>query len=136
MIIWLTDVSIYDNIKIMNLIFYKRIDGTKPAGEFIKTLTTGMKAKVMRDIDLLEKYGFDLGMPYVKKMQGKKYEKIYELRSKFSNSISRIFYFFETKNGIVVLSGYLKKDNKTDKRELDRALEYMDDYLERNKENE
>ena len=30
-----------------------------------------MKAKVVRDIDLLEKYGFDLGMPYVKKMQGK-----------------------------------------------------------------
>ena len=66
----MTDVSIYDNIKTMNLIFYKKIDGTKPAGEFIKTLTTDMKAKVMRDIDLLEKYGFDLGMPYVKKMQG------------------------------------------------------------------
>ena len=62
----------------MNLIFYKKTDGTKPAGEFIKSLTTDMKAKVVRDIDLLEKYGFDLGMPYVKKMQGKKYEKIYE----------------------------------------------------------
>ena len=64
------------------------------------------------------------------------YEKLYELRSKFSNSISRIFYFFETKDGIVVLSGYLKKDNKTDKKELDRAFEYMKDYLERSKKNE
>ena len=117
----------------MSLVFYKKTDGTKPAGEFIKTLTTEMKAKVVRDIDLLEKYGFDLGMPYVKKIQGKKYEKLFELRSKFSTNISRIFYFFETKDGIVILSGYIKKDNKTDKKELDKALEYMNDYLKRSK---
>ena len=115
----------------MSLVFYKKTAGTKPAGEFIKTLTTEMKAKVVRDIDLLEKYGFDLGMPYVKKIQGKKYEKLFELRSKFSTNISRIFYFFETKDGIVILSGYLKKDNKTDKKELDKALEYMNDFLKR-----
>ena len=120
----------------MSLVFYKKSDGTKPAGEFIKTLATDMKAKVVRDIDLLEKYGFDLGKPYVKKMQGKKYDKLYELRSKFSTNISRIFYFFETKEGIVVLSGYLKKDNKTDKKELDKALGYMNDYLERSKRDE
>ena len=132
----MTKVSGCDNIKMMNLIFYKKVDGTKPAGEFIKTLTTDMKAKVMRDIDLLEKYGFDLGMPYVKKIRGKKYEKIYELRSKFSSSISRIFYFFETKSDIVLLSGYIKKNNKTDKRELNRAVEYMNDYLSRSNKNE
>ena len=50
----MTDVSIYDNIKTNNLIFYKKIDGTKPAGEFIKTLTTDMKAKVVRDIIYLK----------------------------------------------------------------------------------
>ena len=115
----------------MELSFYKKTDGTKPAGEFIKSLPTDLKAKVVRDIDLLEKYGFDLGLPYVKKIQGKKYEKLYELRSKFSTNIARIFYFFETKDGIIILSGYLKKDNKTDKKELDRALEYMNDYLKR-----
>ena len=104
------------------MIFYKKIDGTKPAGEFIKTLTTDMKAKVVRDIDLLEKYGFDLGMPYVKKMQGKKYEKLYELRSKFSNSISRIFYFFETKDGIVVLVAILKRIIKQTKKNWIRHL--------------
>ena len=133
---YLTNVSIYDNIFKISLVFYKRKDGKKPAGEFINSLTTEMKAKVIRDIDLLEKYGFNLGKPYVKKIQGKKYDKLYELRSKFSNNISRIFYFFETKAGIVVLSGYLKKSNKTDKKELDRALGYMNDYLERSNSDE
>ena len=75
-------------------------------------------------------------MPYVKKIKGKKYEKLYELRSKFATDITRIFYFFETKDGIVVLSGYLKKSDKTEKRELDRALGFMNDYLERKEKDE
>lgn len=120
----------------MNLIFYKRKDGTKPAGKFINSLNTNLKAKVIRDLDLLEKYGFNLGMPYVRKIKGKKYEKLYELRSKYASDITRIFYFFETKDGIVVLSGYLKKSNDTDKNELNKALSYMKDYLDRREKNE
>lgn len=120
----------------MSLVFYKQKDGIKPAGKFINSLNTDLKAKVVRDLDLLEKYGFDLGMPYVRKIKGKKYEKLYELRSKFASDITRIFYFFETKDGIVVLSGYLKKSNKTDKKELDKALNYMNDYLERREKDE
>ena len=120
----------------MNLVFYKKENGIKPAGEFINSLTVDMKAKVIRDLDLLEKYGFNLGMPYVKKIRGKKYAKLYELRSKLAKDISRIFYFFETKDGIVILNGYLKKSNKTDNQELDRALNFMNDYLERRKRDE
>ena len=120
----------------MSLVFYKQKDGTKPAGKFINSLNTDLKAKVVRDLDLLEKYGFDLGMPYVRKIKGKKYEKLYELRSKFASDITRIFYFFETKDGIVVLSGYLKKSNKTDKKELDKALGFMKDYFERREKDE
>ena len=74
----------------MSLVFYKKSDGTKPAGEFIKTLATDMKAKVVRDIDLLEKYGFDLGKPYVKKMQGKKYDKLYKAIEKQKGIIAKL----------------------------------------------
>ena len=115
----------------MKLVFYKQTDGTKPAGKFISSLPTKLRAKVMRDLDLLEKYGFNLGLPYVRKIQGAKYEKLYEMRTKFASNITRIFYFFETKDGIVILNGYLKKSDKTDKKELDKALKYMNDYLER-----
>lgn len=120
----------------MKLVFYKQTDGTKPAGKFISSLPTKLRAKVMRDLDLLEKYGFNLGLPYVRKIQGAKYEKLYEMRTKFASNITRIFYFFETKDGIVILNGYLKKSDKTDKKELDKALKYMNDYLERGDKNE
>ena len=38
----------------MSLVFYKQIDGTKPAGKFINSLNTDLKAKVVRDLDLLK----------------------------------------------------------------------------------
>lgn len=121
----------------MKLTFYKKLDGIKPAGKYIKSLDTKHKAKVVWEIDLLEKYGFDLKEPHVKPIKGKKYHGLYELRIQFSSDISRIFYFYETEDGFVILNGYTKKDNKTDPKELDIALKYMKDYIERKaKENE
>ena len=37
--------------------FYKRPDGIKPVAEFIKSLETKMKAKVVANLHLLEEYG-------------------------------------------------------------------------------
>ena len=42
----------------MSLVFYIQKDGIKPAGKFINSLNTDLKAKVVRDLDLFEKYGF------------------------------------------------------------------------------
>lgn len=85
----------------------------------------------MWEIGLLEKYGIDLREPYVKPLIGKRYNKMFELRIKFSSDISRIFYFCNTNQGIVLLHGYTKKKNKTDSKELNLALSYMNDYKER-----
>ena len=37
--------------------FYREEDGTKPVGQFIRTLPIRMKAKVIGDLHLLEEYG-------------------------------------------------------------------------------
>ena len=36
--------------------FYKKEDGTKPVGQFIRSLDIKMKAKVVADMHLLEEY--------------------------------------------------------------------------------
>lgn len=115
----------------MKITFYKKEDGTKPVGKYINSLETKHKAKIIWEIDLLEKYGFDLKEPYVKPIKGEAYKKMYELRIQFSTEISRIFYFYETGDGFVMLHGYTKKSNKTDKRELDIAKSYKEDYIRR-----
>ena len=37
--------------------FYKENDGSKPLGDFIRSLDTKMKAKVVANLRLLEEYG-------------------------------------------------------------------------------
>ena len=69
--------------------------------------------------------------PYVKVIKGKKYQGLWELRTKFASDISRIFYFLPVDNRFVLLHGYVKKDTKLDTRELDIAKRYMDDYIRR-----
>ena len=113
----------------MDIIYYEKEDGTIPVVKYIESLDNEkLKAKVLWEIDLLEKYGFDLKKPYVDSIKGKYYNKLFELRIKFSNNISRIFYFCATNNTFVLLNGYTKKSNKTDKKELNRAIEFMKDY--------
>ena len=56
---------------------------------------------------------------------------IFELRSKQSSNIDRIFYFFVIGNKIVMTNGYIKKSQELDKKEFEKAKRYMNEYLRR-----
>lgn len=48
------------------VIYYSK-NGKIPIVDFLKTLPNKDQVKILREIDLLEQYGFSLGMPYIKK---------------------------------------------------------------------
>jgi phage-related protein len=56
---------------------------------------------------------------------------LWELRVKFSADISRIFYFMDVKGAFILLHGFVKKSEKTPKREIETALKYRDDHKRR-----
>jgi phage-related protein len=66
-------------------------------------------------------------------MEGKKYSSLWELRVEFASNIFRIFYFMYEKNRSVLLHGIQKKTEKTPSKELDVAINRMNDYLGRKK---
>lgn len=99
--------------------------------EFLDSLSKKMRAKAISDIELLSKHGNALTEPHVKPVKGKQYKGIYELRIKFSGDIARVFYFVHYNNRYVLLHGFIKKTMKTPKRELERAKQYMEDYIRR-----
>lgn len=111
---------------------YVRENGKVPVKEFISSLPAKLKAKAMRDIDLLRKHGNSLGEPYVKPLKGKENKGLYELRVKFSNDNARIFYFTLQNEKYILLHGFIKKTMKTPNSELERARKYMNDYVRRN----
>jgi len=110
---------------------YEDSSGKIPVLEFIESLPPKHRAKVYREIDLLEQFGINLTYPHTRNIEGDKYKKLWELRIKFGSDISRIFYFAYVDNTFVLLNGFVKKANKTPKKELETAIKTMNDFLER-----
>jgi hypothetical protein len=52
------------------IIYYEKADGNVPVEDFINTLTVKQAAKTKWEIDMLEKFGTALTMPYVRKISG------------------------------------------------------------------
>ena len=109
---------------------YATADGKEVVAEFLESLPPKHQSKAFREIDLLEEFGNGLKEPYVKHIEGE----IWELRIKFASDISRIFYFTWQAETVVLLHGFIKKTQKTPVRELQRAKDIRDDYLERVKD--
>jgi len=82
----------------------------------------------------LEKFGNELHYPHVEKIKGKKYKDLWELRIEFASNIFRIFFFLPKGNIAILLHGIVKKKQKTPKKELDIALDRMNEYLRRKKD--
>lgn len=103
---------------------YAKENGRVPVFEFMDGLRPSLRAKMVRDLQVLEEKGPRLYEPYAKHMG----EGLYELRIKQSGDIARVFYFFYCDGTIVVTNGFVKKSNKTLPREIERARRYKRDW--------
>ena len=107
--------------------FYTTIDGKKPAKEFLMKLAPKMRAKLIKTIELLEANGPDLRMPYSEYLGNG----IFELRAKVGSNISRELYFFFSGQKAILTNGFVKKTQKTPKKEMELAIKYKQDYESR-----
>jgi len=98
------------------------------AAEFILTQDIKMRAKIQRTIAMLEDFGYNLREPHVKKIQG--VNDLYELRVKVATNICRLFFFQFEGKVYIVTSGYVKKEDKTNSREIEKAYKLMMHYKE------
>ena len=88
---------------------------TNPEVEkFILALEKQTVAKVIRTVDLLEKFEHKLGLPHSKKVS----KDLFELRIRGKQEI-RLFYCFHNKS-IHLLNGFVKKSQKIPKKELNK----------------
>jgi len=110
--------------------FYSRQNGEKPLAAFIAELR-----KKHPGLHRLVNAG-------IKKLGNRKYHKppltklvdpdngIYELRVGEKN-IARVFWFYQPGRVIIATNGFVKKSQKTDTAELQRACRYKKDWEER-----
>ncbi|MFC1790773.1 type II toxin-antitoxin system RelE/ParE family toxin [Patescibacteria group bacterium] len=94
---------------------------SKPPEKFLLSLPEKTIAKALRLFDLLEKYGPQIGFPYVKKVSSQ----LWELRIKGQNE-SR-FFFTVLQKKIFILHGFRKKTQKIPPKEIRLAQKRLTD---------
>ena len=109
------------------IIFYEKENGDCPVEDFLLSLDTKMRAKMVGLLELLEEKGNALREPYSKSVD----DGIFEIRCKVGNNITRILYFFYLEGKIVLTNGFVKKTQKTPPEEIRLAKERRTDYKER-----
>lgn len=110
--------------------FYETEQGIQPAKDFLLSLDTKMRAKMVNTISILQDNGYALRETYSKYLS----KGIFELRARVGSDITRVLYFFYIDSRIVLANGFIKKTNKTPIKEIEKAKKYRADYLKR-KEN-
>ena len=109
------------------IIFYEKEDGTMPAQDFLDSLDDKMRAKMILTVDMLKTNGNRLREPYSKPLD----DGIMELRAVVGTNISRVLYFFVVGQKVILTNGFIKKTQKTPKKEITLAKKYREDYIER-----
>ena len=82
--------------------------------EEILGLPAGFVARFLRYAERMEAYGPDLGMPHTRAMG----DGLFELRLKAAEGIARVFYCTLVGRRVVMLHQFVKKSEKTPRREL------------------
>jgi len=88
-------------------------------------LPTGILANFLHIAEMIENMGPNLGKPYVGRLDSG----LYEIRAKGKEGIARSVYCTLKKQEIVILHTFIKKSEKTPKKELDLAKKRMKEVL-------
>lgn len=103
------------------IIYYETPQGRSPVWEFINSLESKAKSKIIDTFDLLTEFGIKLGAPHAKKLSG---TQLWELRILGQNNL-RIFYTSLPNQKFLLLHGFVKKSEKTPNKEIDIAIKRL-----------
>lgn len=92
--------------------FYRTATGKEPVREWLRSLEREARKVIGEDIKTVQ-FGWPLGMPLVRSLG----EGLWEVRSRLQDRIARVIFFAEG-DLMVLLHGFIKKSQKTPKKDL------------------
>ncbi len=99
---------------------FAEINGKVPTIEFLDSLSIKERAKIFAYIEKLVEVK-NSGIQPKENLSKHLEDGIFELRVNFENRISRSFYFYESDKRIIFTHGFVKKEQKTPKSEIEKA---------------
>ncbi len=100
-------------LMVWEVVFYETPSGQPVIEKFIDSLQVATRAKLTRQLALLEEYGASLGMPHTRAMGNG----LFELRGRGKTEVRTLYVFAKGKQ-IYILHGFIKKQQATPQREL------------------
>ena len=107
------------------ILFYRTTNGSCPVEDFLDGLRPKHAQKVVWVLQLVKELPF-VPCQYLKKLEST--DGIWEVRSRLNNRIARTL-FAVVDEEIVLLHGFIKKQQKTPQEELDLAKKRKKQYL-------
>jgi phage-related protein len=108
----------------LNVVFYQTATGHEPVREWLKSLPKEERKTVGADI-LSVQYAWPVGKPLVDNLG----DGIWEIRSRLPNRIARTLFAIVDEE-IVLLHGFIKKQQRTPPHELELARKRKKEYLQ------
>ena len=99
--------------------FFRTDAGGEPVREWLKDLPVPERKAIGEDIKTVQ-FGWPLGMPLVAHLESG----IWKVRTRLSTRIARVLFVLDG-DTMVILHGFIKKEQKTPKPELDLAKERL-----------
>lgn len=104
---------------VLDVRFFRTDAGAEPVREWLKDLPAIDRKTIGEDIKTVQ-FGWPLGMPLVDHLGGE----IWEVRIRLGNRIARVLFAVDGQT-MVLLHGFIKKQQKTPGPELDRAKDTL-----------
>lgn len=108
---------------LLNVRFFKTSSGREPVRVWLKQLPKDDRKKLGEDIKTVQ-FGWPIGLPLVRKMGAR----LWEIRSMVSSGTVRILFTIDG-NILVLLHAFIKKTEKTLKRNLEIVNHRMNQYF-------
>ncbi len=100
------------------ILYYVSPSGENPINDFLDSLQDKQQSKILRILNNIKMYGLDSLIPHLKKLTG---TPLWEIRILGRDNI-RILYVIKQKDSILVLHGFIKKQQKTPIKEISNAI--------------
>jgi phage-related protein len=104
-----------DRDKLLTVVFFRTGGGAEPVREWLRKLTRVDKVNIGREILAVQRT-WPVGKPLVDYLG----DGIWEVRSRLKDRIARILFLIDGEE-MVLLHGFIKKDQRTPKPDLDLA---------------
>lgn len=104
---------------VLDVRFFRTDAGVEPVREWLKDLPAIDRKTIGEDIKTVQ-FGWPLGMPLVDHLGGD----IWEVRIRLDNRIARVLFALEG-HTMILLHGFIKKQQATPKPELDLARDRL-----------